>query len=229
MLATGKNPFYEALNAGKIKKAYIRKKDKIIDLLTQKGIPFEALDQDDHKKQFGKDAMGYAFDFDIDYTDLHALMNDSAYNRLICILDHIQDPHNFGAIIRAGHCFGIKFFIFSKDNQSPISQTVVKTSSGAVAYSKFIEVTNIARAINELKEIGYWVYAADINGEIDIRKLTVNTPSAIIIGSEGYGIRTNVLKKADVTFQIPMAGKIDSLNASQSAAICFYEFSKKLV
>jgi len=71
----------------------------------------------------------------------------------------------------------------------------VKTSSGAVAYSKFIEVTNIARAINELKEIGYWVYAADMNGEIDIRKLTINIPSAVIIGSEGHGIRTNVLKK----------------------------------
>jgi len=95
MLATGKNPFYEAIKAGRIKKAYIRNGDKVIDLLIQKGIQFEIFDQNDHKKQFGKDAMGYAFDFDIDYTDIHALINAPDYGRLICIVDHIQDPHNF--------------------------------------------------------------------------------------------------------------------------------------
>lgn len=221
MIFYGKNPFFEALNSDKIIKAYIRKDDRIKDLLIQKKILFEELTADKHKEKFGKDAQGYAFEFEVEYCDLDELGQNSGN---ICILDHIQDPHNFGAIVRAGHCFGVRNFIIAKDNQSPVTPVVVKSSAGAAIYSRFYEVVNINRSIEELKEKGYWIYAADMNGETKLGDIRPNEPYAVIIGSEGEGIRKNVLKKADVLFRIPMRGVIDSLNASQSAAIAFYHF-----
>ncbi|MCX8084250.1 MAG: 23S rRNA (guanosine(2251)-2'-O)-methyltransferase RlmB [Calditerrivibrio sp.] len=221
MIFYGKNPFYEALNAKKIKKAYIRKDDKVKQLLQGNGIPFEELDHQKHRDRFGKDAQGYAFEFDIELVDIEHI---ASRGLPICILDHIQDPHNFGAIIRAGHCFGINSFMFAKDNQSPITPVVVKSSAGAVVHCSFCEVVNIGRAIEYLKEHGYWIYAADISGDITLEEIVPNIPFGIIIGNEGDGVRKNILKKSDIIFKIPMRAKIDSLNASQSAAVAFYHF-----
>ncbi|MGB9731760.1 MULTISPECIES: 23S rRNA (guanosine(2251)-2'-O)-methyltransferase RlmB [Calditerrivibrio] len=221
MIFYGKNPFFEALNGEKIIKAYIRNDDRIKDLLIQKKIPFEELPSDKHKERFGKDAQGYAFEFEVEYYEIDEIGLNAGN---VCILDHIQDPQNFGAIIRAGHCFGVKNYIIAKDNQSPVTPAVVKSSAGSAIYSRFYKVVNINRSIEELKKKGYWVYAADMNGEVNLVDITPNEPYAVIIGSEGEGIRKNVLKKADVVFRIPMKGMIDSLNASQSAAISFYHF-----
>ncbi|MCA1926853.1 MAG: 23S rRNA (guanosine(2251)-2'-O)-methyltransferase RlmB [Calditerrivibrio sp.] len=228
MLAYGKNPFYEALNVGKMKKGFIKNDDRVIELLKKHGIPYETYEPNKHKEKFGKDSQGYAFEFDVEFITFEELIDKKDENNLVCILDHIQDPQNFGAIIRAGHCFGVKTFVIAKDNQAPITAAVLKSSAGALVYSKFLHVTNISRTIEEMKKIGFWIYAADMNGNQTISDIEINKPSAVIIGSEGDGIRTNVLKKADVVFKIPMKAKIDSLNASQSASICFYEFSKKI-
>ncbi|MEF3254552.1 MAG: 23S rRNA (guanosine(2251)-2'-O)-methyltransferase RlmB [Deferribacterales bacterium] len=229
MIAIGKNPFFEGLYQNRIKKAFIKPNDKIIELLKNKNIPYEILENNKHREKYGKEAQGYAFEFDIDYINLSDLANRKDENNIIAILDHIQDPHNFGAVVRAGHCFGVKTYIIAKDNQCPITPAVVKSSAGAVVYSNFIVVTNISRTIEELKVIGYWIYASDINGDHNLEDLSPNYPAAIIIGSEGEGVRTNILKKSDIIFKIPMKAKIDSLNASQSAAISFYEFSKKII
>lgn len=228
MLAFGKNPFYEALNVGKMKKGFIRNDDKVVELLKRNGIPYEIYESNKHKEKFGKESQGYAFEFDVEFINFEELIKGKDENNILCILDHIQDPQNFGAIIRAGHCFGVKIFIIAKDNQAPITPAVLKSSAGALVYSKFLHVVNISRTIEEMKKIGFWIYAADINGKQDISDIEINKPSAVIIGSEGNGIRKNILKKADVVFKIPMKAKIDSLNASQSASICFYEFSKRI-
>ncbi len=221
MIFYGKNPFYEALNKNRIIKAYIRAGERVKDLLIKNNIPFEELTPEKHKEKFGKESQGYAFEFEFQYLDIEELVG---LKKNVCILDHIQDPHNFGAIVRAGHCFGINDYIIAKDNQSPITPVVVKSSAGAAIYSRFYQVVNISRAIEQLKENGYWIYAADMNGKDEIQKVLPNKPFAVIIGSERYGIRKNILKKSDVVFRIPMLGEIDSLNASQSAAISFYQF-----
>lgn len=221
MIFYGKNPFFEALNRDRIKKAYIRVNDRVKETLIQRGITFEELTSDRHREKFGKESQGYAFEFDFEYIDLGELFIRRSN---VCILDHIQDPHNFGAIVRAGHCFGIDDYIVAKDNQSPVTPVVVKSSAGSAIYCRFYQVVNISRAIEQLKENGYWIYAADMDGEMEVQSVLPNLPYAVIIGSEGFGIRKNVLKKSDVVFRIPMMGRIDSLNASQSAAISFYQF-----
>jgi len=221
MIFYGKNPFFEALYQNRILKAYIRKNDKVKDTLVQKKIPYEELLPEKHKEKFGRDSQGYAFEFEPEYKDIEDLIINK---KNACILDHIQDPHNFGAIIRAGHCFGVNDFVLAKDNQVQVTPAVVKSSAGAAVYCRFYSVVNVGRTIEELKKNGFWIYAADINGKEELGGITPNEPYVIVIGSEGDGVRKNILNKSDVIFRIPMSAKIDSLNASQSAAISFYQF-----
>lgn len=227
MFVYGKNSFLEILNSGKnIKKVFLREGLKPFgkDEALQSKMVF--LPREEFDKKFPEKCQGIVTEIDFKIYDFDEVSDEISLEKNVVVLEHIQDPHNFGAIVRAGHCFGINYFIVAKDNQAPVSPTVFKTSAGSLVYSKIVEVVNIAKTLDKLKDLGFFIFAADVNGDATVSNiLKYGSKNVIIIGSEGEGIRPNVLKRADIKFKIPMSGKIDSLNAAQSASIIFYELS----
>ncbi len=142
---------------------------------------------------------------------------------LIVICDELSDPHNLGAILRSAECAGAHGVIIPKRRSVGLTATVAKASAGAVEYMKVARVTNISQAIGELKEKGVWIYGTAAEGSVAMYKADLVGPAAIVIGSEGDGISQLVRKSCDVMVNIPMKGRISSLNASAAASILLYE------
>lgn len=147
----------------------------------------------------------------------------------IIILDEIQDPHNFGSIIRTAEVCGAHGIIIPKRKNVGATPTVYKTSAGAIEHVKIAKVTNINATIEEIKERGVWVYGADMAGENYIFDTDLTGAVAIVIGSEGRGISKLTKEKCDVLVKIPMVGKITSLNASVASGIIMYEIMKQKI
>lgn len=144
----------------------------------------------------------------------------------IIILDEIEDPHNLGSIIRTAELCGAHGIIIPKRRNVGITPTVYKCAVGAIEHMKISKVTNINATIDILKEQGVWVYGADIEGTEFSYQVDFNGPCAIVVGSEGRGISKLTIKKCDKLVKIPMAGKINSLNASVAGGIMMYEVLK---
>lgn len=142
---------------------------------------------------------------------------------LIVICDELSDPHNLGAILRSAECAGAHGVIIPKRRSVGLTATVAKASAGAVEYMKVARVTNISAAIAELKQKGVWVFGTAAEGSIPMYQADLSGPAAIVIGSEGDGMSQLVRKKCDVMVNIPMKGRISSLNASAAASILLYE------
>lgn len=142
---------------------------------------------------------------------------------LIVICDELSDPHNLGAILRSAECAGAHGVIIPKRRSVGLTATVAKASAGAVEYMKVARVTNISAAIAELKQKGVWVFGTAAEGAIPMYQADLSGPAAIVIGSEGDGMSQLVRKNCDVMVNIPMKGKISSLNASAAASILLYE------
>lgn len=141
----------------------------------------------------------------------------------VVILDHLEDPHNFGAIIRTCEAAGVDGIIIPKDRSVEVNSTVMKTSAGALANMKICEVTNLNNTIRELKKKGIWIVGADIENSVDYCSLDYDMPMALVIGSEGYGISKLTRELCDFIVNLPMKGKINSLNASVAAGILIYK------
>lgn len=142
---------------------------------------------------------------------------------LIVVCDELSDPHNLGAILRSAECAGAHGVIIPKRRSVGLTATVAKASAGAVEYMKVARVTNVSAAIQELKEKGVWVFGTAAEGSIPMYQADLSGPAAIVIGNEGDGISQLVRKNCDVMVNIPMKGKISSLNASAAASILLYE------
>ncbi len=141
----------------------------------------------------------------------------------IIILDQIQDPHNFGAIIRTAYAAGAHGIIFQEKRAVGITPVVVKSSAGAIEHIKLSQVTNINNEIDKLKEQGVWIAGADMDAEQRHFEADLKGALAIVIGSEGEGLRRLVKEKCDFLINIPMPGKLGSLNASVAAGVVIYE------
>ncbi|HAS80061.1 MAG TPA: 23S rRNA (guanosine(2251)-2'-O)-methyltransferase RlmB [Fusobacteriaceae bacterium] len=144
----------------------------------------------------------------------------------ILILDGVQDPRNFGALIRSAEIFGIKGIIIPERNSVKINETVVKTSTGAIEYVNIIKVKNIAETIDQLKRYDFWIYGAEGNTEKYYYEEKYPNKVALVLGSEGFGIRKKVREHCDILIKIPMKGKINSLNVSVAGGILLSEISK---
>ena len=142
---------------------------------------------------------------------------------LVVICDELSDPHNLGAILRSAECAGAHGVIIPKRRSVGLTATVAKASAGAVEYMKVARVTNINAAIGELKEKGVWVFGTAAEGSIPMYQADLTGPTAIVIGNEGTGMSQLVRKNCDVMVNIPMRGRISSLNASAAASILLYE------
>lgn len=144
-------------------------------------------------------------------------------NSKVVILDHLEDPHNLGAIIRTCEAAGIDGIIIPKDRSVSVNSTVMKTSAGALENVKIAMVTNLNQAIKKLKENGFWIVGTDMENSVDYREIDYSGKIALVIGSEGFGMSESIRKSCDFIARIPMNGKINSLNASVAAGIMIYE------
>ena len=142
---------------------------------------------------------------------------------LIVICDELSDPHNLGAIMRSAECAGAHGVIIPKRRSVGLTATVAKASAGAVEYMKVARVTNINACLSELKDKGVWVFGTAAEGSIPMYQADLTGPAAIVIGNEGDGMSPLVRKNCDVMVNIPMKGRISSLNASAAATILLYE------
>lgn len=145
---------------------------------------------------------------------------------LIVIADRIEDPHNLGALIRAAECAGAHGLIIPKRKGSMLTQVVSKASAGALEHMRVAKVTNLAVTVEELKEKGLWIFAAEAGGEkYYCQDLTC--PAAIVLGSEGKGVSRLLLEKCDFVLSIPMYGKVNSFNVAAAAAVILCEAARQ--
>ncbi|MDY6820752.1 MAG: RNA methyltransferase [Deferribacterota bacterium] len=227
MLIDSKNAIKEAYSLGIVKKIYIKEgiKEQAKSLLFNKE-KIVYLSDFNFRKKFSYFNSNMVAEVDFNYVDLKSLL---AKEERFIILDHIQDPQNFGTIIRAAHLFNFKNIIIAKNNQVQVTNAVVRASAGSIFYVNICRVVNIARAVETLKDYNFFVYAIDIRSKKTIENISLGNKFALIFGSEGKGIRKNLFSKSDDAFKIDIFGKIDSLNVSQSAAILLYEINKRKI
>ena len=157
---------------------------------------------------------------DYEYSTLDELLSDSSF---LVLLDHLEDPHNLGAIVRTCEAAGVDGIILPKDRQVHVNSTVMKTSVGTLDNVRIATVTNLVNAIKELKENGFWVVGTALDNSVDYREIDYSGKIALVIGNEGKGISKLVEKSCDYIAKIPMYGKTNSLNASVAAGIMIYE------
>ncbi len=152
---------------------------------------------------------------------------DLTKNPALVILGEVQDPHNVGAIIRSAAAFGVSGVLIPEHNQAGVTGAVVKTSAGMAFRIPLVAIGNVNATIALLKERGFWIYGLAMTGSTNLGTETFDTPTAFVIGNEGAGIREKTLEHCDTTLSIPMHPRTESLNAAVSAAVVFYEWSKK--
>ncbi|MBK8551471.1 MAG: 23S rRNA (guanosine(2251)-2'-O)-methyltransferase RlmB [Ignavibacteria bacterium] len=171
--------------------------------------------------------LGFIKDFE--YKSLRDIVEDNkkVTNPLILLLDQITDPHNLGAIIRSAVCLGADGIVIPRHNSAEVNHTVIKTSSGAVNYISIAKETNLTNSILFLKNNGYWIAGTDLQTTKTIFETDLKLPLALIVGSEGSGMRNNLKQQCDILVRIPMAGKIGSLNVSVSTGIFLYEIFRQ--
>lgn len=225
MLIDSKNAIIEALKKNIVKKLIVKDGVKYVDYLQYSNVEIEIVSPLNFKKSYKHYQSGVLADVDYKYTEFNELLNKAMS---FIVLDHIQDPHNFGSLLRAAHQFGFNNIIIAKNNQVEVTNTVVRTSVGAIFHMNICSVVNLSRVLDILKNNNYFVYATDLKANKYIENIEFNYKFVIVLGSEGSGIRKNILKKADESFKINTFGLIDSLNVSQSAAIIFYELRKQI-
>ena len=161
------------------------------------------------------------------YVSIDELIANSTKANLVLMLDGITDPQNLGALIRTAHCLGVKGVIIPENRAAAVTATVIKASAGAANWLPVAREVNLTRAIDYLKERGFWIYGADADQGTDVTQFADTGPVCLIMGSEGRGIRPLVRKKCDFLLSIPMAGKLASLNVSVAAGIILYEIARK--
>lgn len=160
------------------------------------------------------------------YADIEELLEIPAGRNekgFLLLLDEIEDPQNLGALIRTAECAGVHGVILPKHNAAPVTSTVVKTSAGATEHMAVAEVTNMVNIMKRLKEEGYWIIGLDADGGKPFSGVDYSLPVAIVVGSEGRGLRRLVKESCDHLVRIPLRGKIESLNASVAGALVMYE------
>lgn len=164
------------------------------------------------------------------YSDIHDAIEAwkaSGQHAFFLILDSVQDPQNLGSLIRTAHAAGVHGVIIPKDRAAEVTPAVVKASAGATEHTLIAREVNISRAIETLKEQGVWVAAIEAGCEEELYSTDLSHDIAVVIGSEGHGIRRLVRESCDYCLSIPMAGKVNSLNAAQAGAVAMFEIRRQ--
>lgn len=224
----GRNVAKELLNNNRrIKRVYVSNtfgEQEIIDELRQRKINVEVVDKKVLDKMEQGNHQGIILEIaDYKYIEEKEMFSKMPEKSFVVILDHLQDPHNFGAIIRTCEAAGVDFIIIPKDRSVSVTSTVMKTSVGALDCVNICKVTNLNNVIKKLKNKGFWIVGTDMQNSTEYTNINYDIPVALVIGSEGFGMSELVKKNCDYIARIPMVGKINSLNASVAAGIMIYE------
>ena len=215
MIVYGMNVL-KSIEPKKIKKV-TTSRNEVIDYCKNNKIKYEYQDNHFLNKITKENHQGVIIDiYDYNYYGIDDIEGD-----FILILDHLEDPHNFGAIIRTCAAAGIKSIIIPKDRSVKVTDVVVKTSVGMIENVKIIMVNNIQNTINKLKDMNYYIYAADMDGE-NYKNVDYSGKKVLIIGNEGTGISRLTRENSDVIVSIPIKENVESLNASVAAGILIY-------
>lgn len=229
----GRNAVKEALRGGRSIQRVLLAEDKahtalkdILGLARTQGIEVRLLPH----KQLQKYAQ------DLPHQGVVAMVNAVAFRELgevlqesgqeaplLILTDGVEDPHNMGAIIRTAECVGATAVLIPKRHNAPINATVAKTSAGAVELIPLVQVGNVAQTIKSLQKQGFWVMGAHMEGDRTLYEADMRLPTVLVIGNEGKGISRIVKEACDFLVTIPMAGRLNSLNASVAAAVLMYE------
>jgi 23S rRNA (guanosine2251-2'-O)-methyltransferase len=236
-LLAGIHPVREALRAGlPVDRVLIAKGaggprlQELIELCRERGISlrFEPRTQLDRAAGSAAHQGVIAFRSEESYVSLE----QTAVGRgLHVVLDGVEDPHNLGAIIRTAHAAGAAAVVIPERRAAGVTETVARTSAGAVAYLPVVRVTNVSRALEELKERGYWIYGLDERGEQSYDRVEYNAPTTLVLGGEGRGLHQTVARHCDALLSIPMAagstGGVASLNVSVAAGVVLFEWRRR--
>ncbi|MFM9905474.1 MAG: 23S rRNA (guanosine(2251)-2'-O)-methyltransferase RlmB [Pyrinomonadaceae bacterium] len=168
-----------------------------------------------------------AFAASADYVSADEILENSNKPALIVVLDGVEDPRNLGAILRAAECSGVDGVIIPERRAVGLTDTVAKSSAGAIEYVKVAKTTNLNRFIEKLKEKNIWVVGTSANAETSYTDWDWSRPSALVLGGEGGGLHRLVAENCDVLVKIPMYGKIDSLNVSVAAGVILFEAKRQ--
>ena len=226
MLVYGRNVAKELLENGKIVQKIILQdgfSDKEINSLIEKRkVPV----QYKSKREIDRLAPGVhqgiiLFIPDYKYKDISDVLDDEA--KFFVILDHLEDPHNLGAIIRTCEAAKVDAIIMPKDRQAQVNSTVMKTSAGTLDNVNIVTVTNLVSTIDELKKNGFWIVGTALEDSVDYRSIDYSDKIALVIGNEGSGMSKLVKNACDFIAKIPMYGTTNSLNASVASGIMIYE------
>ncbi len=222
MKVYGKNVFNELKeNVGAIRKVYLAKSfnDKeIINFIKENKISYTTTDNKVMDKMVDGKHQGIIVVInDYDYVDYKTLYSD----KIVVVLDHLEDPHNFGAIIRTCEAAGIHSIVIPKDRGVSVNSTVMKTSAGALEHVNVAMVNNLVKTIDDFKKNGFFVYGADMNGH-NYKDISFSDKVLLVIGNEGKGMGRLVRETCDEIVSIPQYGKINSLNASVATAVIIY-------
>lgn len=234
----GRNPIIEALinRPNEIEKIFLKNSvqinsiDGLSDLISKNSVPVSKVPQIKIQNLVGRvnDQGIVALLSQIKYTEYFEWVSelDLTNNPAVLFLNGIEDPHNFGAILRTAAASGISAVIVPTQKQSPVNATVFKTSSGTAGKIPIIRVHNINQGIKDLELAGFEIFALDGNSKNSIWESEFNQPSAFLIGNEGDGLEPQTISKASKTICIPMSNDVESLNASVSAALVCYEWAR---
>lgn len=230
MIIYGINPVMEALRAGRVKELRVsqRSDDRLRELLALAGdggvqvrrVPPDVLDRDSRR---GVHQGVVAEVEELEDYSVADLVNGARGVPLIVVLDSIEDPQNLGAILRTADAAGVDGVVIQSRRSAALGGAAAKASAGAVSHVKIAEVVNIARAIDELKELGVWTVGLAGESETSYDAIDFTASSAIVLGAEGSGLRRLVRERCDFLAAIPMAGHVGSLNVSVSAGIALFE------
>lgn len=227
MQIEGRNSVIEALrsDALTVNTLYCEKgtSDSVTALARQKGVKISFVDRAVlDKLSPSQKHQGYVADVtDFRYCELDDILSSSA-QPFVVVLDSINDPHNFGSIIRACECAGVDGIVIGKNRQVAVTDTVVRVSAGAASHVKIARVTNVNNAIKQLQQSGVWVYALDMDGQ-EITAANLTGAVALVVGGEGSGISPLTKKCCDGVVSLRLKGKVNSLNASVACGIALYE------
>ena len=236
-LLFGRNPVMEALRAGRDMDRLLVEREpegslrKIIGMAKDAGIPVIPAEKAalDRAAGSGTHQGVVAYVSSHEYSTVEAILEaagEKGEDPFLVILDGLEDPHNLGAIMRTAEGAGAHGVIIPKRRSVGLTETVAKSSAGAIEYMPVARVTNIARTVETLKENGIWIAACDM-GDCNYYEANLTGGIALVIGSEGFGISRLVKEKCDFTVSMPMMGKISSLNASCAAAVLLYEVRRQ--
>lgn len=235
----GVNSIMEALRGERrVHKIYIqegrggKRIDELKNLAARRGVFCQYVEKNKLDRMYTQaNHQGVVAQVDVyEYSTLEEILEYAAIRgeaALILLLDGIEDPQNLGSIIRSAECAGVHGIVIPRHNAAGITPAVARASAGAVEHMRVAMETNLVSCINRLKDYGLWIVAADMDGSQYYYNTDIPSPTAVVLGGEGQGIRRLVKQKCDLVVKIPMFGTLNSLNVSAAATVLIYEILRQ--